>query len=230
MCARCALALCQRCPSRFVRRGSGITRRNTTVIAPWASPKEPHKDTVDPQAWAIVDGKLYLTHTTRSLDTWRQNAAANIGTGNENWLTVKTQAEPAIVGPPCRGRPPSVVISFKDGGRRLLVGGQVAVDKHGNVVGKGDMRAQIEQVGKNIQACLEAAGANASDLLLTRAYVTDVDGFKKHADMLTSYLGPETPGSTVNQVSLAAGPDFLVEIEAVATLHSPAAASADHKP
>lgn len=57
-----------------------------------------------------------------------------------------------------------------------------------------------------------------------------MDGLKKHADMLTSYLGPETPGSTVNQVSLAAGPDFLVEIEAVATLHSPAAASADHKP
>src|SRR5205807_871929 len=24
--------------------------------------KSPHKDTVDPEAWAIVDGKLYLTH------------------------------------------------------------------------------------------------------------------------------------------------------------------------
>ncbi len=48
-------------------------------------------------------------------------------------------------------------------GRRTagLVGGQVARDKDGNVVGKGDMRAQIEQAGKNIQACLEAAGAKA---------------------------------------------------------------------
>ena len=27
----------------------------------------PHKDTIDPEAWAIVDGKLYLTHTTRVL-------------------------------------------------------------------------------------------------------------------------------------------------------------------
>jgi hypothetical protein len=59
-----------------------------------------HKDTVDLNTWAIVDGKLYLTHTTRSLDMWRQNAAANINRAGENWSTVKTQDEPAIVGPP----------------------------------------------------------------------------------------------------------------------------------
>ena len=57
---------------------------------------------------------------------------------------IKSQPEPVIVGPPCRDHPPTVVISFKDGGRRLLVGGQVAVDKDGNVVGKGDMRTQID--------------------------------------------------------------------------------------
>src|SRR3974377_399911 len=33
----------------------------------------PHKDTVDPEAWAIVDDKLYLTHTRRTLDRWRPN-------------------------------------------------------------------------------------------------------------------------------------------------------------
>src|SRR5207248_9435016 len=48
----------------------------------WA---DPHKDTVDPEAWAIVDGKLYLTHTPRSLDAWRENAAENIKTANGNW-------------------------------------------------------------------------------------------------------------------------------------------------
>lgn len=65
-----------------------------------------HKDTVDLNAWAIVDGKLYLTHTTRLLDMWRQNAAANINRAGENGSTVKTQDEPAIVGPPCRDHPP----------------------------------------------------------------------------------------------------------------------------
>jgi enamine deaminase RidA (YjgF/YER057c/UK114 family) len=192
--------------------------------------QQPHKDTVDPNAWAIVDGKLYLTHTTRSLAAWQQKADENIKRADQNWSTVERQAEPAILGPPCRDRPPSVVISFKDGGRRLLVGGQVAVDKGGNVVGKGNMRAQIEQVGKNIQACLKAAGADASDIIMTRAYVTDADAFAKNADTLTRYLGPSSKNSSTAQVSLSAGPDFLVEIEAVANVNSPASAGANAKP
>ena len=188
--------------------------------------QQPHKDTVDPNAWAIVDGKLYLTHTTRALAAWEQKAAENIKRADQNWSTVEHQAEPVVVGPPCRATPPSVVISFKDGGRRLLVGGQVAVDKDGNMVGKGDMRAQIEQVGKNFQACLAAAGAKASDIVLTHAFVTDADAFKKNADMLARYLGPESTAGTTTQVSLSAGADYLVEIEAVANLNSASAASA----
>ena len=190
---------------------------------------QPHKDTVDPNAWAVVEGKLYLTHTTRSLAAWQQKAAENIKTADQNWPTVEHQAEPAVVGPPCRDRPPSVVISFKDGGRRLLVGGQVAVDGNGNVVGKGDMRAQIEQVGKNIQACLAAAGAKASDIVMTQAYVTDPDAFSKNADVLGRYLGSEAKTPNTAAVSLSAGPDFLVEIAAVANVNSLASAGADGK-
>jgi enamine deaminase RidA (YjgF/YER057c/UK114 family) len=190
--------------------------------------KEPHKDTVDPNAWVIVDGKLYLTHTTRTMEErWRPNLAENLERADKNWSTVEHQPEPAIVGPPCRDHPPSVVVSVSGGGRRVIVGAQVSVDKQGNVVGKGDMRAQIEQVGKNIQACLKAAGADASDILLTRAYVTDADAFKKNADMRPRYLGPESATSTINAVpKLAAGSDFLVEIEAIAALNSSSAASA----
>jgi enamine deaminase RidA (YjgF/YER057c/UK114 family) len=82
--------------------------------------------------------------------------------------------------------------------------------------GKGDLRAQIEAVGKNVGACLEAGGAKVSDIVLTRAYVTDADAFKRNADVFAHYLGPV---STVTPVpSLSAGPDFLVEIEAVANL------------
>ena len=179
----------------------------------------PHKDTVDPEAWAIVDGKLYLTHTRHTMDRWRPNLAENIKRADENWSTVEQQPEPVIVGPPCADRPPSVIVSVQGGGRRVNVGGQLALDKDGNVIGKGDMRAQIEQVGKNVQACLKAARSNSSDIILTRAYVTDAESFKKNADILARYLGPESSTSTVNIVpKLASGPDFLVEIEAVARI------------
>src|SRR6266481_5082742 len=179
----------------------------------------PHKDTVDPEAWAIVDGKLYLTHTTRSLDRWSRNQVEKIKTADGNWPTIKTLPEPTMVGQPCRDHPPSVVVSVNGGRRQAILGGQVALDDDGNLVGKGDMRAQIEQVGKNIQTCLKAAGANASDIILTRAYVTDTDAFSKNADMRARYLGPELPTSTTVKVDRLAGPDFLVEMEAIATVN-----------
>jgi len=190
----------------------------------------PHKDTVDPEAWAIVDGKLYLTHTMRTMEErWRLNTAENIKRADENWSTVEHQPEPLIVGPPCADHPPSVIVSIQGGGRRVIVGGQVAVGEDGNIVGKNDMREQIEQVGKNVQACLKAAGANVSDIILTRAYVTDTVAFAKNADVLVRYLGPQPPGSTVTRTSLPAGADFVVEIEAIAALNSPGAKSADGK-
>jgi enamine deaminase RidA (YjgF/YER057c/UK114 family) len=192
--------------------------------------KGAHKDTVDPNAWAIVDGKLYLTHTTRSLARWQGNAAENIKRADENWSTVVQQAEPVVVGPPCRVAPPTVVISFKDGARRLLVGAQVAADQDGNIVGRGDMKAQVEQASKNIQACLTAAGANVSDILLTRTYVTDPDAFNKSSDVFVRDLGPKSPDSTVATVpKLSAGTDFLVEIEAVAGLNPATSANAAPK-
>jgi enamine deaminase RidA (YjgF/YER057c/UK114 family) len=176
----------------------------------------PHKDTVDPEAWAIVDGKLYLTHTRYTLERWRPTLAENIKQADANWSAVAHQPEPVFIGPPCADHPPSVIASVQGGERRVNVGGQLAVDKEGKVVGKGDMRVQIEQASKNVQVCLEVAGAKASDIVLTRAYVTDADAFKKNADVFARYLGP---ASTVTPVSsFSAGPDFLVEIEAVAAI------------
>jgi hypothetical protein len=51
----------------------------------------PHKDTVDPTAWAIVDGRLYLTHDHHWLGVWRENTTADIKRGEENWPRVKGQ-------------------------------------------------------------------------------------------------------------------------------------------
>jgi enamine deaminase RidA (YjgF/YER057c/UK114 family) len=198
-------------PNRYTPQYDGYCAMGVA----WA---DPHKDTVDPEAWAIVDGKLYLTHTVRGLDEWGANAGENIKTADKNWSAVKNLPAPAIVGPPCRGQPPSVVISLKDGGRRLLVGGQVAVDGNGKVVGKGDMRAQVQQVGKNIRACLDTAGAKPSDIVLTRAYVTDPDAFRKNAEALADYFGRQSTTDAAAPMSLSAGPDYLVEIEAVAEL------------
>jgi hypothetical protein len=53
-----------------------------------------HKDTVDPEAFTIVDGKLYLNHTKYWTTEWRKNEAANISRADKNWLAVKATPEP----------------------------------------------------------------------------------------------------------------------------------------
>jgi hypothetical protein len=44
---------------------------------------------VDPNAWTIVDGKLYLNYSLRVRDTWRRNAAELIGDAETLWPTMQ---------------------------------------------------------------------------------------------------------------------------------------------
>lgn len=179
----------------------------------------PHKDTVDPEVWTIIDGKLYLAHARGPLwDEWRKKAAEKIKSADESWKYVKDQAEPVIVGAPCREHPPTVIVTTSEGKRNLIVGSQAALDSEGKIVGKGDMRAQIEQAAKNVDACLKAAGANKSDIIRTRTYVADKEKFSAHADMWMQYLGPKPPAGAVEKRE-SENPDFLVEIQAVAQLN-----------
>jgi enamine deaminase RidA (YjgF/YER057c/UK114 family) len=101
-------------------------------------------------------------------------------------------------------------------GRTIYVSGQLARDETGEIVGVGDMAAQIEQVGKNIATCLAAAGATLADLVKTTTYVTDIDLFFKYPEIRARFFGPALPTSTTVEVRRLSHPDFLVEIDAVA--------------
>jgi 2-iminobutanoate/2-iminopropanoate deaminase len=103
-----------------------------------------------------------------------------------------------------------------EGRRMIFVAGQLARDRDGNVVGKGDMRAQIRQVGENIKAALAAAGATLADLVKTTTYVTDIEEYFKHVDVRMEYFGAALPTSTTVEVRRLAHPDFLVEVEVIA--------------
>jgi len=100
----------------------------------------------------------------------------------------------------------------------IFISGQLARDEHGGVVGAGDMRAQIRQVGENITRALAAAGASLRDIVKTTTYVTDIEEFFRHTDVRMEFLGPALPASTTIEVTRLAHPDFMVEIEAVAVL------------
>jgi len=104
-----------------------------------------------------------------------------------------------------------------DGGRRLVfLAGQLSRDANGQVVGKGDMRAQIVQTCENIKTALAAAGATLADVVKTTTFVTDIDEFMRHVDVRLQYFGAALPTSTTVEVRKLAQPDLLVEIEVMA--------------
>jgi enamine deaminase RidA (YjgF/YER057c/UK114 family) len=101
--------------------------------------------------------------------------------------------------------------------KTIFISGQLARDARGEVVGKGDMRAQIRQTGENIKAALAAAGATLADVVKTNTYVTDIEEFFKHTDVRMEYFGA-LPTSTTVEVRRLAHPDLMVEIEAIAVI------------
>ena len=120
-----------------------------------------------------------------------------------------------------QGKPAySHVVTVTGPGKTVYVAGQLARDEAGNIVGPGDMRAQLEQTFKNLDLCLKAAGATWADVVKTNTFVTDFDEFQKCADVRMRYFGVATPTSTTVGVTRLAGPDFMVEIEAVAVVNS----------
>jgi 2-iminobutanoate/2-iminopropanoate deaminase len=116
----------------------------------------------------------------------------------------------------------SHVVTVSGTGKLVFIAGQLARDIDGNCVGAGDMRAQMEQTFANLTRCLEAAGATWADVVKTNTYVTDYDAFSQCTDVRMRYIGVATPTSTTVVVSRLAGPDFMIEIEAIAAINDPA--------
>ena len=103
-------------------------------------------------------------------------------------------------------------------GNTIFVSGQVALDKDGNVVGEGDIVAQAEQVFKNLQSALAAAGASFEDVVKSNTYLTRRDDLAKLREVRSRYFIGEPPASTLVFVSGLAMEEFLIEVEAIAVL------------
>ncbi|HEY8461657.1 MAG TPA: RidA family protein [Blastocatellia bacterium] len=105
------------------------------------------------------------------------------------------------------------------GGRTLYIAGQVAVDNEGNLVGRGDFRAQVKQVFENLKSRLEEAGASFKDVVKLNYYLTDASDLQALRDTRNSYINLENPpASTLVVVKRLAREEYLLEIEAIAVV------------
>jgi enamine deaminase RidA (YjgF/YER057c/UK114 family) len=103
-------------------------------------------------------------------------------------------------------------------GNRVYVSGTTALGADGNLVGKGDPYAQTVQVLKNIQAALEKAGARMSDVVRTRAFVTDITRWEEMGRAHGEVFGEIRPATSMVEVSRLIDPEMLIEIEADAVI------------
>jgi len=112
-------------------------------------------------------------------------------------------------------------VSAEGAGKLVYVSGQVSWDASGNVVGKGDMRAQSEQVFRNVTAALKAAGAGWNDVVKMNGYMVGMHAERVNAyrEVRQGFLKPGAlPASTLVGVERLVDPDLLLEVEVVAAV------------
>jgi enamine deaminase RidA (YjgF/YER057c/UK114 family) len=104
--------------------------------------------------------------------------------------------------------------------KTVYIGGQDAVDASGAIVGKGDLKAQTEQILKNIEAALAAGGAQLEHVVKWNVYVVQGQSLQEGFAAFQSVWGnrPNPPAISGMFVAGLAHPDFLAEIDAIAVV------------
>ena len=115
--------------------------------------------------------------------------------------------------------------SFVGYSRAVAVDGQVhvsgttPVDDDGDVLGDTAYEQTIAAL-EIVEAALAEVGADISDIVRTRMYVTDIDDYEAIGRAHGEVLGDVRPASTMVEVSRLVDEAFCVEIEATAVLSS----------
>jgi enamine deaminase RidA (YjgF/YER057c/UK114 family) len=127
----------------------------------------------------------------------------------------------ARINPPELGTPPGysqiVEVSAK---RIIFIAGQTALDRDGNVAGQGDFAAQAAQVFDNLTVALGAVDCTPANLVKLTVFLTDMGNLAAYRAARNRFFAnvtpPAAPAVTLVEVSKLYGPDFLIEIEAIA--------------
>jgi enamine deaminase RidA (YjgF/YER057c/UK114 family) len=125
------------------------------------------------------------------------------------------------INPPELGTPPgySQIVDVS-ASRMIFIAGQTALDRDGNLVGKNDFAAQATQVFDNLAIALQASDCTAANLVKLTVFLTDMNNLAGYREarnrFFTSVTPPAAPAVTLVEVAKLYGPDFMIEIEAIA--------------
>lgn len=137
-------------------------------------------------------------------------------------MTQTTSAQVRYLNPDSLHKNPAFtnVITVTGSVKTVYIGGQDAVDQSGTIVGKGDFAAQCEQILRNIQAALAAAGARPEHVVKWNLYVVQGQSLAVGYEAFRRVWGdrPNPPTISMFFVAGLAHPDFLAEMDAIAVV------------
>ncbi|MCR9247721.1 MAG: RidA family protein [bacterium] len=112
------------------------------------------------------------------------------------------------------------VVAIEPGCRTVYVGGQNAVNAGGEIVGPDDLAAQSEQVARNVQTALAAAGARPEHVVQWTIYLLAGQSPQVAFQGFGRVWGQTSNPPTISVVQVAglAHPQFLIEVAAVAAV------------
>lgn len=112
----------------------------------------------------------------------------------------------------------SQVVTTQGSGKTIYVGGQNAVNEKAELVGKGDLAKQTEQIMQNLKIALESCEAGFADLVKLNIHLLQGQDARKGFEAAQKFLGnlPHQPVITVLFVAGFVNPEFLIEIDAIA--------------
>lgn len=122
---------------------------------------------------------------------------------------IHTEAAPKAIGPYSQ----AVAVS---GARTVYLSGQIPLDPASmTMVGGDDVVAQTEQVMKNLEAVLKAAGCSFANVARCGIFLTDLNDFAKVNEVYGRYFPVNPPARATVQVS-ALPRGAKVEIDCIA--------------
>ena len=112
----------------------------------------------------------------------------------------------------------SQAVITQGNGKTIYIGGQDAVNEKGEIVGKGNIAEQTEQVMKNIETALAACGATFENLVKLTIHIVQGQDIRLGFQASQKYLGrlKNPPAITGFFVVALARPDLLIEVDAIA--------------
>lgn len=101
-------------------------------------------------------------------------------------------------------------------GELIFIAGQIPLNPEtGEIIGEGDIKAQTQQVMKNIEAILTQAGVKWSNIVKTGVFLQDLTNFTAMNEIYGEYFPENPPARACVEVSRLPK-DVLVEIECIA--------------